>query len=100
MKHPDVFSKIGALSPSLLHSEKVFDLVTQLKNRDIQIYMNAGEREFSGLLTVYHLMERHLKAEGFTDEQLKTKLVPDGYHEPKVWKNGFEEAYPWFFGKE
>lgn len=100
MHHPDVFSKVGALSPSLLHSEKVFDLVEKLKNRDIQIYMNAGEREFSGLLTVYHLMVRHLKAAGFTENQLKTKLVADGYHEPKVWRNGFEAAYPWFFGEE
>ena len=97
MNYPNIFSKAGVLSPSFLHSEKVFDLPDSLTNSDIQIYMNVGEQEFVGMKTVFHLMEQKLQAKGFTEQQLKTKVVAGGGHEAKVWSDGFSEAYDWFW---
>ena len=97
MHYPNIFSKAGVLSPSFLHSEKVFDLPNSLSNSDIKIYMNVGEQEFVGMKTVFHLMEQQLQNNGFTDQHLKTKIVAGGGHEAKVWSDGFAEAYDWFW---
>jgi len=100
MHHPDIFSKAGVLSPSFVHSAKVFDLPETISRKDVQIYMNVGEREFVGMPTTMNLMKKALRVAGFADAQVRTKIVAGGYHEPKVWRDGFEEAYPWFFDKK
>lgn len=97
MKHSDVFSKAGVLSPSLFYSEEVFTLPVQMTNKDVKIYMNVGGQEFVMMKTVMRIMEQSLKAAGLTDDQIMTKVYKNGGHEPKVWADGFQEAYRWWF---
>ncbi len=97
MKYPETFSKAGALSPSFLHNADVYDLPQQLTNRDVKIYMNTGKNEFVGMITVMELMEKTLLQEGFTPDQVRTKIVEGGHHDPITWEDGIRSFYEFAF---
>ena len=100
MHHPDVFAKAGVLSPSLFVSEKeVYELPQKCTNKDMMIYMNVGRNEDGKMIEVMEKMSQSLKAAGWNDSNLRTKIYENGGHEPKVWADGFSNAYHWFFNE-
>ena len=38
-----------------------------------------------------------LKTQGFPSKSIQSKVVPEGQHNEKLWRDNFEEAITWLF---
>jgi len=63
----------------------------------MRIYQMIGQLEGSQAVANMLQMEDVLKANGFTDEEVISKVVPDGEHNEALWRQEFAEAYLWMF---
>lgn len=103
--YPNIFGKIGAISPSLWY-EKFVDF---MKKRDLQasnskIYMDVGSEEGIGKKTVQKFMvervqesHRILLLKGFTEENLKLTLDNGANHNQEAFNKRFPYALQWLF---
>lgn len=98
LKYPDVFGKIGALSPSFWFSDKIDDFAkrnaTQKKSK---IYLLAGEKESETMVSDTKKMSKLLSDNGFPFENIKTKIVKNGTHSESFWKAEFLESITFLF---
>ena len=106
LKAPDVFGKIGVFSPAFWFSNESFTYAKTNGNiKDTKMYLLAGDKEGEKVAideinqTVKGIndMVKILKQEGFTPDNITTKVVPDGLHNEKMWRENFEEAVLWLF---
>lgn len=99
-KHPDVFGRIGAFSPSYWFSEKFFEhTVESGKNGSPKIYLLAGELE--GIIAENARdMYGSLSNIGFTSRELVLDIESDGRHAEWFWAREFKEAFQWLFNTE
>jgi len=65
----------------------------------MMIYMNVGSNELKKMIVVMEQMTQTLKAAGWNDSNLRTKIYENGGHGPEVWADGFSNAYDWFFNE-
>ena len=94
MRYPDVFGRVGALSPSVMWSEyRLFQHWTAHPRRWTRIYMDAGEHEYidpGGYPMPYGEATRdfyhHLKRLGYADHELRLVLEPGGQHHESDWQ--------------
>ncbi len=97
-KHQDVFSKVGALSPSLWAAPHFFNLIDRVgKHYEMKFFLSVGSKE--GLYTVKHVSSLYesLQKAGFNKEELHYSLVENGKHEEKLWQLEFEKFYTWVY---
>jgi alpha-glucosidase len=106
LHHPEVFGKIGAFSPSFWFSDKSFDDTKDHGNlRDSRLYFLAGNKEgektdfdeISQTVTDMNKMIALLKQNGFDPDNITSKVIPEGKHNEKMWKEYFKEAVLWLF---
>lgn len=106
LKYPSIFGKVGVYSPAFWFAPKVFDFTkNHSKLIDTRMYFLAGGKE--GGNTAYNeinqtvkdmnKMVHVLKKNGFSSNNLISKVVPDGKHNEKLWRNNFEETIKWLF---
>ncbi|MGM0370124.1 MAG: alpha/beta hydrolase [Bacillota bacterium] len=103
-KYQNVFSKIGALSPSFLvfeYNEEYFKKLS--KERDMQIYIDYGTKESSNESYNKHnielakLVNQELLAAGFKESSIKMVVDEGGEHSEKYWSQRFPGAFLWLY---
>ena len=98
LAYHDVFSKIGAFSPSFWYSDECYKMAEDfVKKGDIKMFILAGGKEYPGFDKQVRKMEQIFRKNGFTENELKVKIVPDGTHSETFWRGEFPEAFQWLF---
>ncbi len=103
LEHGDVFGRVGALSPSVMWSDrKIFQKWRRHTGRWTRLYLDAGQNE------VFHLPGYdmnygpdtreffvHLKNLGYDDHELCLVLDPGGLHSERDWARRLPFAFRW-----
>ncbi|NPD27570.1 alpha/beta hydrolase [Corallococcus exiguus] len=105
-KFPQVFGRIGALSPTVMWSQgRLFDAWREHSQRWTRIYLDAGATESihaGGLPLDYGRGTRdffhHLKGLGYGDHEVSLVLEPGGEHHEKDWQRRLPGAMQWLLG--
>lgn len=105
-KHPELFGRIGALSPSVMwHEYKLFQQWTAHSRSWSRIYLDAGTDEWinpGGYPMPYGEATRdfhaHLKQLGYADHELVLVLEPGGQHHERDWQRRLPLAMRWLLG--
>jgi len=98
LAHHDVFGKVGVFSPSFWYSDECFKMAENFnKMADIKMFILAGGKEYSQLEEQVRKMEKIFRKNGFNENELKVKIVPQGKHSEVFWRGEFPEAYKWLF---
>lgn len=108
MKYPEVFGKVGVFSPAFWFAPEINEYTKTHGNiKNSKIYFLAGGKEgsnvsfkeinetVSGMNTIRDI----LIEEDFPPENIKLKVVPEGIHNEKLWRENFEETIRWFFNE-
>lgn len=102
-RYPQVFGRIGALSPTVMWSDgRLFSEWGAHPRRWTRIYLDAGAQEFidaDGLPLNYGEATRafyeHLKGLGYADHEVSLVLEPGGEHHEKDWQRRLPTAMRW-----
>ncbi len=98
VKYQDVFSKAGVFSPSFWFSDSCYSFAkTTGRKFPMQFYIMGGNNESGGLVQEMENMIDTLYAAGFSEEEIKLKIVPGGQHNEYLWRTQFPAAYEWLF---
>jgi predicted alpha/beta superfamily hydrolase len=105
-KYPEVFGRIGALSPTVMWSErKLFTQWREHTRRWTRIYLDAGSTEYldgGGVALNYGEAARefygHLKHLGYDDHEVILVLEPGGQHDELTWQRRLPFAMRWLLG--
>lgn len=96
LQYPDVFGKAGVFSPSFSYSETPYTLTEKAKDIKAKIYFLAGDAESDTMVEDIKKMERLLdRSRCYCLMLTKTKIVKNGQHYEKLWREGFAEALHW-----
>ena len=99
MEYQDVFSKVGVLSPSFWFSNEAFSHTTSKGKRgDLKYYTIAGQGEGAEMLGGLNKMVDVMGTIGFSTNDVRKIIHPDGKHEEGYWSREFGNAYQWLFG--
>ncbi|RAJ18182.1 TIM-barrel domain-containing protein [Olleya aquimaris] len=106
LKYPEVFGKVGVYSPAFWFAPEVKAFTKQHANlQNTKMYFlaggkegeNAGFNEISQTVLDMNTVTSLLKDNGFPEENIQSKVVPEGKHNEELWRNNFEEAITWLF---
>jgi metallo-beta-lactamase class B len=98
LRHPGVFSRVGALSPSLWFSDSVYRFVsTAIPLPGARAYFLAGGQEPAFVAANNQRMRDSLLVRGYAPEALSTRVVAGGQHSEWFWRQEFEDAYRFLF---
>ncbi len=98
-KYNDVFSKLLVFSPALWINDSLICDFVQKKDFEpnTKIYIVTGGNEGEEMINDNKKIEKILKEKGFTDKNLKSLIVPGGYHNEIFWRKEFPDAFLWLF---
>ena len=104
VKYQEVFSKAGLFSPSYWFSDNIWSFThTTGKQKEMRFYQLCGSNEGSNLaesesvVTNMKRMNDSLVSLGFGQNTIFNKVVANGQHNEKLWREAFGEAYLWLF---
>ncbi|WGD35478.1 TIM-barrel domain-containing protein [Olleya sp. YS] len=106
LKYPEVFGKVGVYSPAFWFAPEVNEFTKKHANlQNTKMYFlaggkegeNAGFNEISQTVIDMKSITSLLKDNGFPEENIQSKVVPEGRHNEELWRNNFEEAITWLF---
>ncbi len=110
LKYPDIFTKIGVFSPSFWFSNQS---IKYAKNhgdiKNTKMFFLAGGKEglkntvFTEISKTVSDMDKVigiLKEEGFNSGNISSKIIPDGEHNEKLWRENFKETILWLFDEQ
>ena len=98
LKYQNTFSKAGLLSPSYWFSDSIRSFTHDTgKQYDMRFFQLCGSNESSSMVTDMQRMNDSLVSLGFGQDNIFNKVVPDGQHNEKLWRDAFGEAYLWLF---
>ena len=104
LKYPSIFGKIGVFSPAFWFAPEVNEFTKKYGNlKDTKMYFLAGGKkgenaalsEINQTVKDMNSMVTVLKNQGFTAENIKSKVVPEGKHNEELWRTNFEETILW-----
>ena len=100
LKYPEVFGKVGVLSPSFWYADEIFNFTkTHAHLKHLKMYYVVGDQEGEGVVQNTERMVEIMKNNGFSKNNLFLKVVPNGTHTESLWRTEFEEAISWLFRK-
>jgi alpha-glucosidase len=107
LKHPKVFGKIAVYSPAFWFAPEVLKFSKANGNiKDTKMYFLAGGKEgnnntefqeINQTVVDMNAMIEGLKTSGFPIENIESKVVSEGKHNEKLWRDNFEETITWLF---
>ena len=59
----------------------------------------AGDKESPTMVSNMNNMITLMKAKGFDQKNIRSKVIKDGEHNEKLWRENFEEAIVWLYSK-
>ncbi len=96
LKYPEVFGKAGVFSPSFWFSKDIYTLIEQSKKTKAKIYFLCGDKESDDMVSDLNKMEYLLNSNRCYCLNLnEKKIVKDGQHNEKLWRDGFAQAILW-----
>lgn len=97
LRYPQVFGKVGVLSPSLWFNPKVVDLVAKVGLPKAQVYVVGSKTESRGMEASLRKVYWAFKNAGFSDEEVRVVLRERGGHTEAFWRREFVGMYEWLF---
>ena len=96
LKHPNVFGKAGIFSPSFWFSKEIYSLAENTKKLDSKIYLLCGDNESEDMVNDLNKMDDIISKKRCDCMKLtKKRIIKDGQHNEKLWRDGFVKAYLW-----
>lgn len=100
---PDVFGRIGALSPSVMWAGgEIFRLWDRPTLRWCKIYMDTGSLErywyydvFLDYVDSTQRFYEHLRNLGLGDHELRYVVAPEHFHNEEAWQARLPQILPW-----
>ena len=65
--------------------------------KDSKIYFMAGNKESEQMVAKMSQTIQLMIASGFPENNIKSKVVQEGEHNEKLWREEFEPAIIWLF---
>ncbi|MDO5509307.1 MAG: alpha/beta hydrolase-fold protein [Weeksellaceae bacterium] len=103
MAFPEVFGKVGALSPSYwFNNTELMAFVSQTSSdfSDMRIAMIGGATESSTMEPYIQSMRNALLDEGVDVTNILVQIDEDGAHSEWYWRREFGDMYQWLFSEE
>lgn len=98
VKYPDVFSKVGAFSPSFWFTDDIYSYTESQGHSDAQkFYFLAGGQESATMEGDVDSMISTMESVGFQENEINFKFVSEGEHSEWFWAQEFPEAFEWLF---
>lgn len=98
MARPEIFSKVGALSPSFWFSDSIYDYAAETGfSLPAMNYFLAGGLEGQSVFDNAQNMVDLMIDAGFSPEWLRLEFDPQGAHNELFWSQRFPEAFRWLF---
>ncbi|MDT0558926.1 glycoside hydrolase family 31 protein [Ichthyenterobacterium sp. W332] len=107
LKYPNIFGKAAIFSPSYWFAPKKVSEFSEANanNKTSKLYFLAGGKEgnnvafneISQTAKDMNSMVELLKTEGFSAENIQSKVTPEGKHNEKFWREEFKDAILWLF---
>ncbi len=95
LKYPEIFGKVGVLSPSFWFSEEIYKMAESYsKKKSQKIYILAGRTEDADLEKEVLKMKQILERKKIK-KNLKVEILPDGQHNEWFWRREFPKVYQW-----
>ncbi|MEM9920349.1 MAG: alpha/beta hydrolase-fold protein [Bacteroidota bacterium] len=101
IEYPEVFGKVGPLSPAYWFNPEIYELVADREEtQPFRMYQLVGTQEGASTVTNVYRMENALRAKGYDLSDLLTVEQSDGTHSEWFWAREFKDAYLWLFRQE
>lgn len=98
LKYPEVFSKVGILSPSLWFDDSIFNFAgSHPKTQEMKFYFTSGRNESTEMVPDIKSMYSTLVSDGYTDAEMDTVIKDDGQHAEWFWAREFPYCFKWLF---
>lgn len=98
VEHSEVFSRIGAFSPSYWFSANSFDHVASTEVAgDMRVYTIVGTSEGESMTAGVEDMEQIFAEAGYGEEEHTAIEHADGQHSEWYWAREFAAAYLWLW---
>ena len=98
LQYPETFGKAGIFSPSFEMVKKSLGFAKDHGNlKDSKIYFMAGNKESEQMVAKMSQTIQLMIASGFPENNIKSKVVQEGEHNEKLWREEFEPAIIWLF---
>lgn len=99
LKYPEVFGKAGVFSPAFwINREEIFALAEKSKKQKTKYYFLCGDKEGDddSMVSDLNKMEYLINTKRCSCLHLnEKKIVKDGQHNEKLWRDGFVKAVSW-----
>jgi len=100
LKYSENFGKIGVFSPAFGFSDSSNDFASKHSDiKEIKMYFMAGDKESQTMVSNMNNMITLMKAKGFDQKNIRSKVIKDGEHNEKLWRENFEEAIVWLYSE-
>ena len=101
LKHPEIFGKIGVFSPSFWLSDESFSYAkTHANIQNEKMFFLVGDKEGDNMINDMERVISLMKNNNFLSNNIFQKVVPNGQHNEKLWRDHFEEAVLWLFDEQ
>jgi len=98
LAYQDIFGKAGLFSPSYWFSDSVWVFTHNAgKQQNMRFFQLCGTSESTGMVGEMQRMNDSLVSIGYEQDNIHNKIVPNGQHNEKLWREAFGEAYLWLF---
>ena len=97
IKYPQIFGKAGVFSPAFwINKKEIFEFVSEKPKVKSKIYFVCGDSEGENMVSDLNEMNKLLLTKRCDCKYLtKTKIVKNGEHNEKLWRDNFVKAYLW-----
>lgn len=104
LKYPDIFGKIGAMSPSFWYCKSdLLDYVnnweTSINVEQARIYFICGDEESSSMVSDMQEFYEKTTMKGFSNKNLEYEVVKGGRHNEASWAAQIERVYNFMFNE-
>ena len=98
VKRPDVFGKAGVFSPSFWYAKDSFEFTEKaIGLNNSKMYFLVGAKDGNDMVKPMNEMVSLMKRNGFLEDNLNSKVAPNGTHSESFWKSEFQSAISWLF---
>ena len=98
LKYPKVFGKAIVFSPAFWINPEMYTLSENTKKLKSKLYFMCGDNESETMVADMERMIDLVNTKRCSCLHLtRTKVVPDGKHNEKLWSKEFAKAYLWLF---
>ena len=98
-KHPEVFSRVAAISPSVwwANNQIIREIAKSPERVPLRIWLDIGRKEGSRIKHQVRALKEILLASGWTDADFRYAEIPNASHNEMAWAARFDEVLKFLF---